>query len=102
MEFSNMYIMRNADTQFNIIILKLLIPPQVTNQSYANPAAENSSSVHLLQNGRTLKPLRTRGTPRNRFVYVKIEKTGSSTFSNIFSSYGYRHQLNMMMSTIPG
>ena len=32
------------------------------------------------------------------FVYVKIERTGSSTLSNIFSSYGYRHKLNMMMS----
>ena len=39
---------------------------------------------------------------RDHFVYIKIEKTGSSTLSNIFSSYGYRHQLNMMMSTVRG
>jgi len=42
------------------------------------------------------------GPRQDHFVYVKIEKTGSSTFSNIFSSYGYRHNLNMMMSTIKG
>lgn len=69
---------------------------QVTNQTTtSNSSVENSHK-------QALTPLRKRGTPKNRFVYVKIEKTGSSTFSNIFSSFGYRHRLNMMMSTIPG
>ena len=39
------------------------------------------------------------GQRQDHFVYIKVEKTGSSTFSNIFSSYGYRHRLNMLMST---
>ena len=40
--------------------------------------------------------------PKIYVVYIKIEKTGSSTASNIFSSYGYRHRRNMMMSTQVG
>ena len=40
--------------------------------------------------------------PKIYVVYIKIEKTGSSTVSNVFYSYGYRHKRNMMMSTQVG
>ena len=31
-----------------------------------------------------------------RFVFIKIEKTGSSTLYNIFSRFVHRYQLNLM------